>query len=847
MTDLDRQKHIDEILNVIQQFANGHFSSRAPSYNKEDSLDAIATGINMLGEEVDFRITELKQAEGALKQLNKDQTILLEVSNSLTASLEMKTVLQNIINMATHLVNLDTGAIYIINGDELYLGASSPPIPANFPEVFRRTTIAEHPHIQKALSTGKPHILPDMEIADLSSAEQAIKESRNMRSLIYVPLKIKKKVLGVLILGTVKEIRSFTKREIDLYITLSNQSALAIENARLFEETTQNVKELEQHLLERKVAEEDLRESEERYRNIIDSSPMGMHMYSFENGRFVFTGANPSADILLGVENSQFIGKTIEEAFPPLTETEVPEKYKLAAVDGTSWSTEQIIYDDNVISGAFEVHAFQTSPGKMVAMFRDITRRKQAEDDIRKSEFKYRTLTENLNVGVYRSTAGKDGKIIELNKALISMFGYSNKDDLKNLHASDLYQNPDDRAAFTKKMLEKGQVINEELNFYKKDGTPFIGSVSSAVVRDDNGRIIFFDGIVEDITKRKQVEDDRVRALQEARDANKVKDLFLANMSHEIRTPLNSILGFSEIIEEMFKDRIDEEEREYFQIIQNGGKRLIHTVHDILDISQIEAGTVPYNPQVIRLASAAELIFKEFEPVAAAKELKFNFDNQISDGTVDIDEHSTVKALSNLVDNAIKYTVEGMVSLKLNEQNGKYVITISDSGIGISPDYLENMYDTFSQESTGYTKNYQGLGLGLSIAKSCLDMNEIPIEVESKQGKGTTFRLTFTPADNLIGESDIKAIIADTQTVKSTSKIKPVVLLVEDDKSNRKALEVILKGKYETPYAVSVTEAKKQLREYKVDLIILDLSLEGDEDGLDLVAYMKAKKGLRDI
>ncbi|NQU28350.1 MAG: response regulator, partial [Candidatus Marinimicrobia bacterium] len=206
-----------------------------------------------------------------------------------------------------------------------------------------------------------------------------------------------------------------------------------------------------------------------------------------------------------------------------------------------------------------------------------------------------------------------------------------------------------------------------------------------------------------------------------------------------------------------------------------------------------------------------------------------------------------VKAFSNLVDNAIKYTVEGQIKIGLNEENGKFVLSISDTGIGMSPDYLNHLYDAFSQESTGYNKKYQGLGLGLSIAKSCLDMNAIPIAVESKQGVGTTFSLTFTPADMVIAEPEVKISPTDTKTEKITSKVKPVVLLVEDDLHNRRALEVILNQKYETPYAVSVEEAKKQLREYKVELIILDLSLEGDEDGLDLVAYMKAKKRLKDI
>lgn len=137
-------------------------------------------------------------------------------------------------------------------------------------------------------------------------------------------------------------------------------------------------------ITERVQAESAVKESEERYRNIVESSPLGIHMYELQApNRLVFSGSNPAADEILGVDNSIFIGKTIEDAFPPLTDSEVPERYKMAAAKGIPWKTEQIDYDADGIKGAFEVVAFQTSPGKMVAMFQDITTRKQADDALR--------------------------------------------------------------------------------------------------------------------------------------------------------------------------------------------------------------------------------------------------------------------------------------------------------------------------------------------------------------------------------------------------------------------------------------------------------------------------------
>ncbi|MFC2128244.1 PAS domain S-box protein [Bacteroidota bacterium] len=137
----------------------------------------------------------------------------------------------------------------------------------------------------------------------------------------------------------------------------------------------------------RKRSEEALRESEKKYSSIVESSPMGMHIYSLEpDGRLIISGSNPAADVLLGVDHKQFIGKTIEEAFPPLAETEIPGKYREVALHGKSWQTEQVNYEDEKISGAFEVYAFQTLPCKMVAMFLNITDRKKSEEVLRQYE-----------------------------------------------------------------------------------------------------------------------------------------------------------------------------------------------------------------------------------------------------------------------------------------------------------------------------------------------------------------------------------------------------------------------------------------------------------------------------
>ena len=165
-------------------------------------------------------------------------------------------------------------------------------------------------------------------------------------------------------------------------------------------------------------------ESERKFGTVIQASPMGVHMYELESdGRLVFVGANPAADALLGVDNAQFIGKTVEEAFPPMADTEIPERYRRAASEGTPWRTSQVNYEDEQITGAFEVQAFQTSPNRMAAMFLDITNRLRAEEALRESEQRYRELFESMAQGVVYQDAG--GRIVMVNPAAERILGLS--------------------------------------------------------------------------------------------------------------------------------------------------------------------------------------------------------------------------------------------------------------------------------------------------------------------------------------------------------------------------------------------------------------------------------------
>lgn len=173
-----------------------------------------------------------------------------------------------------------------------------------------------------------------------------------------------------------------------------------------------------------KLAEATLRESEEKFRNIVESSPMGIHMYKLEpDGRLTFSGANPAADAILGVDNKQFVGKTIEQAFPSLTATEVPEQYWRVCALGETWQTEQIEYQDKQIKGAYEVYAFQTASGIMAAMFLDITHRKQTEEKLKKSERFLQNIFDAIQDGI--SVLDKELNILQINNTMEEWYAHA--------------------------------------------------------------------------------------------------------------------------------------------------------------------------------------------------------------------------------------------------------------------------------------------------------------------------------------------------------------------------------------------------------------------------------------
>ncbi|OGU54759.1 MAG: hypothetical protein A2V66_08290 [Ignavibacteria bacterium RBG_13_36_8] len=241
-----------------------------------------------------------------------------------------------------------------------------------------------------------------------------------------------------------------------------------------------------------------------------------------------------------------------------------------------------------------------------------------------------------------------------------------------------------------------------------------------------------------------QLYEDLSIAKENAERSDKLKTEFLAQMSHEIRTPLNTVLNSAGIIKEEIEDKNNDGLEEYFDIIECSGKRLIRTVDLILNMSEIQTGTIKVEPIALDIYNdVMHDLYEQYKIAAEEKGLKLHIKKNVVVCKIKADEYCVNQIFANLIDNAIKYTHEGEIKISIEQVNDSTYVSVSDTGIGISKEYLHNLFNPFSQEDQGYSRRFEGNGLGLALVKKYCDLNNAQIEVESEKGKGSTFKVIF--------------------------------------------------------------------------------------------------------
>ncbi len=492
-------------------------------------------------------------------------------------------------------------------------------------------------------------------------------------------------------------------------------------------------------------------------------------------------------------------------------------------------------------------HMYQNDAGEPVRMagtIADVTERKERELQRRLLEAAVKDATESVLI-TDTALDAPGPRIVYVNAAFERMTGYAAADVIGQ--TPRILQGPLTDAALMTRLredLEHGRPFQGQTVNYRKDGTPFEIEWSISPVANEHGETTHFVAVQRDITARKQAERDLRVAKERAEEMSRLKDSFLSNMSHEIRTPLTGILGFAEILAE----HVDADGREFLDVIHANGQRLMDTLEAILHLAQLESDSVELTPSRFDAAAEVRRLVRTFEARAHAKGLELTVSAPPGEVPVTTDRSALLRLLSNLVSNALKFTREGRIDVRVTATETGVEVAVSDTGIGIGPDFLPHLFDDFAQESGGLSRMFEGNGIGLAINRHLARLLSAEITVESEQGQGSSF--TVHLPESLPTSEGPPAWSAPMPEPSNTAvpvaslplplKRVPRILVIEDNKETQMLLRLFLENQYEVDIAPSYDAAVSQAQAHRYDALIVDITLEGSKTGVDVLGKLRS-------
>ncbi|MCL4679470.1 MAG: PAS domain-containing sensor histidine kinase [Alphaproteobacteria bacterium] len=385
---------------------------------------------------------------------------------------------------------------------------------------------------------------------------------------------------------------------------------------------------------------------------------------------------------------------------------------------------------------------------RVVGTITDVEERRRAERALAEAEKKYRTIVENAAGGLYQLTP--EGIYLSANPAMARILGYAGVEellrDVKNANGV-VYIDKEEREAFVNALMRAGQINGYETQVFKKGGAKIWVSENIRCVKDEHGHVLYFEGSMEDITKRKEAEIALREAKVQSDMANRAKTEFIANMSHELRTPLNAIIGFSEIMKNEVMGPLGADMyRDYVKDIYKSGKGLLKIINEILDISKIESGDREINESEFSFANVLETCLALHNTKVQDKNIVIA--NNAKDLPHIIGEELAVKQIiTNIYSNAVKFTPDGgrITLMSTFDHDGSLRFSISDTGVGLSKDEIQKALSPFGQIDNALDRSGSGAGLGLTLSKSMMQLHGGDLEILSEKGIGTTVSLIFPP------------------------------------------------------------------------------------------------------
>ena len=373
----------------------------------------------------------------------------------------------------------------------------------------------------------------------------------------------------------------------------------------------------------------------------------------------------------------------------------------------------------------------------------EINQKRQTESLLKQSEEQFRLLFDLAPIGMIISSL--HGKILKVNAALHTALGYTETEILeKKIKDLTYFEDQSIDVVIHEKLVgDIQQSAYYEKRMLRKDGQVIYVIVEAVIVKNKAGKPSHFIEQVIDITERKRVEKELIFAKEKAEESDRLKSAFLAQMSHEIRTPLNVILTAMNLIHDDLDDA-DEDTKMILDSVSSAGKRLQRTIDLILNISAVQSGSYSPESKVFDLDKELMILVEEFKTFENEKDIKISYANKSKYSMIIADYYSVMQIFQNLIGNAIKYTLKGSVNVSLDDFNEeKLQVVVKDTGIGISKEYIANLFAPFSQEDVGYKREFEGNGLGLALVKKYVEINNADILVESQKDRGSTFTVIF--------------------------------------------------------------------------------------------------------
>jgi len=749
------------------------------------------------------------QVERENRETALRQKVLFDIAHAAATEEELKDFLKRVFEIIEQVVEFSNGYVALYDAKKhLY----------TFPFELDKTGIAfpdvlpdsKNGLIEYVRRNKKLIIITKGQLKKLEKAGELKKIGPYQALWMGIPLINKSNFIGVMALQHNKNPNAFSKRDEKLLNFISNQLAIFIE---------------------RKEAILQLKTSNERYKTLMQQAGNAIFLCDME-GKIVeanekmFNTLKFSQEELLQMEISELTASSVSKKQRDqlwdrlINERNIESEIVLCDKTGRDFPVD-------ISSGIVEIGGENFA----LSIIRDISERKKSEEKIRQ-----------LSLGVEQSPASViitdlEGKIQYVNKKFTKVSGYSAEEVLEqNPRILKSGKIPDRVYKKLWSTISSGKEWQGELINRRKNQSLYWELVSISPVKNEKGETTHYIAVKEDITKSKEMEAELRRAKQKAEESNKLKSEFLANMSHEIRTPMNGIIGFASLLED--DDLSPISRKNYVQIVQNSTRQLLHIIDEILEVSKLQTHQAK---KVVRKINVNEMLFhcfSEFDKMAKNKGLSLYVKKGLSDKAAHIyvDGEKLHKIIDNLLENALKFTQRGYVEMGYSHIGNKLVFYVKDTGIGISPEARELIFERFSQEDKGLTRQSGGLGLGLSIVKGNVDLLNGKIRLESKKGEWSTFFVEI-PYQPVYPE-----LTTMQDETSGSSKRHSTILVVEDEEVNYQYLEILL-NKYQLDmkilHAINGKEAVAFCAKYpKIKLVLMDLKMPG-MSGLEATRKIK--------